>query len=114
MLQEPLRLIYSYSERFQVDESLIDNIFFVEQNIENVKKVTKAIIHSMKENLSLLPVNLFKICNEIKTISETKFENIGNTAIGSFFILRFFSRAIVSPQYFDILIGLQNLFWLKK
>ena len=104
VLSEPLRLICYHSERFVIDEKLIDNSFFLDSNIRNVEKLCSNIIFNLIKYLNNLPKEIFEIFSEIKSITESKFEGMGNKAVTSFFILRFISRAIIAPRDFDLIV----------
>eukprot|EP01096_Ripella_sp_DP13-Kostka_P016737 TRINITY_DN825_c0_g1_i2.p1 TRINITY_DN825_c0_g1~~TRINITY_DN825_c0_g1_i2.p1 ORF type:complete len:637 (+),score=310.15 TRINITY_DN825_c0_g1_i2:282-2192(+) len=75
----------------------------VEQNLQNLLKISKDLITAIKSSVANLPLIVASICSELHESTQQKFGQTGPQAISSFLLLRFICPALTMPDKYELL-----------
>lgn len=100
-LLKPLVFEFPKSQSFEIDPNRITK-GSVEENMNNLIKLTKKFIDQIVNSLELCPKSLRVLCSLLQKEVSKKFPQSRLSSVGGFFFLRFICPAIVTPETFGI------------
>jgi neurofibromin 1 len=83
---------------FEIDLSKLKDYEEYKDNAKRYATCLNEVFNALQKTQSIIPRSFRTICNTISRAVENKFPESKESAVGSFFFLRFLSPALVSPE----------------